>query len=287
MRLRSVWPILSLFAALATAQSPNVRKTSLTGHVDHIARFHSTILGNDRNLIVYLPPDYDTNPNRRYPVLYMHDGQNIFDGMTSYIPNQEWRADEAAEGLIQAGLIEPLIIVGIDNAGIDRGNEFLPTSAKMGGQSMGGRADQYGKMIQQEIIPLINAKYRTKRGPKNTALAGSSFGGIITLYLGIHHPDLFGRLAVVSPSIWWDNRVMLKQIAALPAKPNVRIWLDIGTAEGNEAVKDTQDAAKALADKGFRPGKDLAVYIDNGAAHNESAWAGRIGMILLYLFGKR
>ena len=287
MKLRLSWPILGLIVAQASAQTPSDRKTSLTGTVEHIVKFHSMVLGNDRNLIVYLPPDYQTQPHRRYPVLYMHDGQNIFDGMTSYIPNQEWRVDEAAEGLIKAGLIDPVIIVGIDNAGVDRGNEFLPTTATMGGQSMGGRAEKYGAMIRDEIMPMINAKYRTLRGPKNTALGGSSFGGIITLYLGIHHPETFSKLAVVSPSIWWDHRVMLKQIAALPNKPKVRMWLDIGTAEGGDSVKDTLDTRDALVAKGFREGKDLATYIDGGAAHNELAWSRRIGMILLYLFGKR
>ena len=247
MKLRICWPVVGIILAQASAQTPGERKTSLTGTIEHIVKFHSTVLGNDRNLIVYLPPDYQSQPKRHYPVLYMHDGQNIFDGMTSYIPNQEWRVDEAAEGLIKAGLIDPLIIVGIDNAGADRGNEFLPTSATMSGQSMGGRAEKYGAMIRDEIMPMINAKYRTLRGPKNTALAGSSFGGIITLYLGIHHPETYGKLGVVSPSIWWDRRVMLKQIAALPSKPKVRMWLDIGTAEGGDSVKDTLDTRDAVS----------------------------------------
>jgi predicted alpha/beta superfamily hydrolase len=263
------------------------RRPSRTGRIETIAPFHSTVLANDRALNVYLPPGYEAPPKRRYPVLYMHDGQNVFDGMTSYIPNQEWRADETAESLIKSGLIEPIIIVAIDNAGGDRANEFLPTKARMGNESAGGRADQYGEMLRKEIMPLINQRYRTRTGPHNTGLCGSSFGGIVTLHLGLTHPETFGKLAVVSPSIWWDNRVMLKRIAALPAKPKVRVWVDIGSDEGPGAERDAQDAFNALVAKGMKPGKEIVFYVDSGARHSEVAWAGRMGMILLYLFGKK
>jgi predicted alpha/beta superfamily hydrolase len=272
--------------SLAQATAEPKRVTSLTGIVRKHVNFHSNVLGNDRDLVVYLPPGYDEHSGRRYPVLYMHDGQNVFDGMTSYIPNQEWRADEAAQALIEANAIEPIIIVGINNAGMDRGNEYLPTRRQMGSDFVGGRADKYGDMIVNEIKPLIDRTYRTKPDRANTGLCGSSFGGIITLHLGITRPNVFGKLAVVSPSVWWDERVMLKRVAALPRKPNVKMWVDMGTDEGPGAVRDAADLRDALIRKGFQPGKDLLYYLDRGAKHNEAAWAGRFDAILLYLFGK-
>lgn len=275
---------LTAIAAIANAQGP-ARKSSLTGNIKHHANFHSKVLNNDRNIIVYLPPDYETSPNRRYPVLYMHDGQNVFDGMTSYIPNQEWRADEAAESLISSGLIEPLIIVGIDNAGVERANEYLPTTmTRPDGAKWGGKADLYGKMLIEEIKPLIDQTYRTKRDRANTALCGSSFGGVITLYLGLTHPETFSKLLVVSPSIWWDNNYLLKKLEELKAKPNLKIWLDMGTAEGDSSTKAAKDAAQILAKKGMSMGRDVVLYIDSGAEHNEVAWARRFPAMLMYLF---
>ncbi|HVL39797.1 MAG TPA: alpha/beta hydrolase-fold protein, partial [Fimbriimonadaceae bacterium] len=135
-------PTLVLPILIASTNAPQAtlpeRRQSLTGDIRHHRDFESKILGNKRNLIVYLPPDY-AKQTRRYPVVYLHDGQNVFDGLTSYIPNQEWRADEAAEALIRAELIEPLILVGIDNAGIARGDEYLPTRTKFGDNEAGGK----------------------------------------------------------------------------------------------------------------------------------------------------
>jgi predicted alpha/beta superfamily hydrolase len=265
---------------------PQQRVSSLTGNIQQIQGFESKILGNKRNLIVYLPPDYDSETTRRYPVMYMHDGQNVFDGMTSYIPNGEWQADENAERLIRAGKIEPIIIVGIDNGGMERGNEYLPTRAKLGKDEMGGKADLYGKMLIDEIMPTINARYRTKTGPANTGLCGSSFGGVVTLYLGLTHPNVFGRLGVVSPSVWWDNRYLIREVDALPRKLDDRIWLDIGSKEGYQAMVDVRNLKWALIKKGWTLGRDLAYMEDMGAYHNEAAWSKRMEPILLFLWGR-
>ena len=282
---------ICLTAACATSQQ---RISSLTGNIQHIKAFHSEVLSNDRDITVYLPPDYDTNTRRHYPVLYMHDGQNVFDGMTSFIPNKEWRADESAEALIQAKLIEPLIIVGIDNGGMERANEFFPTRAKFDNNTAGGKADLYGKMLLTEVMPLINKTYRTKQGPENTGLCGSSFGGIVTMHLGLMHPEVFGKLGVVSPSVWWDDRVILKEVDGIKQKPHQKIWLDIGTKEADKDEPEntsTIENATALSDllvkKGWKPGRDLAFFVDKDAHHNEDAWAHRMPMILLFLFPAR
>jgi predicted alpha/beta superfamily hydrolase len=276
-----------LAATLALAPAAQERVSSLTGDIRKHPGFRSEVLGNRRNLAVYLPPGYDEQTGRRYPVLYMHDGQNVFDGMTSFIPNKEWEADEAADRLIRAGKIEPIIIVAIDNAGMERGNEFLPTRAMGGGsrEPYGGKADLYGRMISDEIKPMIDSTYRTKRGRADTALCGSSFGGIVTLHLGLTRPDVFGKIAVVSPSLWWDEGVMMRRAEQLPRKLDLRIWLDMGTREGYVSLQNTRRLKWALEDRGWKIGKDLAYMEDSMAMHNEAAWAKRMEPILLFLFG--
>lgn len=273
--------------ALVSAQGSPARVHSITGTVEQVQNWKSSILGNQRGIWIYLPPGYHTS-KESYPVLYMHDGQNLFDGYTSYIPNQEWRVDEAAQGLIKAGMIRPLIIVGIDNAGIDRANEYLPTRFSAGGQQMGGNADKYGDMIEKELMPWIESKYRVQRGPRNTGLCGSSFGGVITAYLGATRPHLFGRLGIVSPSIWYDNKVLLKLVAGSKLKPNsnTRIWIDMGDDEGRDSIPNTLLMRDVLVKKGFVDGKDLRFFEAVGAKHNEAAWAARMDLILLHLFGK-
>lgn len=279
--------VAASFAPSAWSQETK-RVSSLTGTIKRHEAFASRFLPGTRNVQVYLPPNYDSEPKRRYPVLYMHDGQNVFDGMTSYIPNGEWRADETAEALIRSRLIEPILIVAIDNGGAERANEYLPTRVvESDGRAWGGKADDYGRMLMEEVKPMVDRLYRTKTGPADTALAGSSFGGIITLHLGTHHPNVFGKLGVFSPSLWWDNGVMEKRTAALKGKSARKIWVDIGTDEGNDAVVRVQRLGQTLQKSGYRLGKDLVVYEDGFAKHNEAAWSSRFGAFLLFMFGER
>jgi predicted alpha/beta superfamily hydrolase len=264
---------------------------TLTGDMRVHKSFHSTILNNDRDVIVYLPPDYDAK-RTRYSVFYMHDGQNLFDGATSFIPGQEWRVDETAQALIAAGKIEPLIVVGIYNTGKDRINEYTP--AEDAKYKMGGRADLYGRMLVEELKPFIDSHYRTKKGARHTGLGGSSLGGLVSLYLALKYPKVFGCAAVVSPSVWFANKQIVNYVEALPKKPKVRIWLDIGTKEGGtpedaqQTVNDVRLLRDTLIRKGWRLGKDLNYFEDEGAEHNEHAWAVRVERILTFLFpGKR
>lgn len=267
--------------ALALQQD---RVHTLTGNIKHHDAFESKILNNKRNLIVYLPPDYDSSTNT-YPVLYMNDGQNVMDGYSSFI-GQEWQADENAQRLIQAGTIRPIIIVGIDNAQAARADEYLPTRRQFGKDKMGGNADAYDDMLIHEIMPFINKTYRTKTGPQNTTLLGSSFGGIISLYTGLKHPDIFGGIGACSPSIWWDNRDMLKRVQALPSKLPIKIWLDMGTKEGYNELVYARQTKHALQDKGWILGEDLGYMEAPGAQHNEVAWAARMDPILRFFYGK-
>ena len=276
---------MSFALTLAGLTLQTQRVASLTGNIEKLVSFESKVLQNRRNISVYLPPQYASDKGRRFPVLYMHDGQNVFDGATSYIPNQEWRADEAAEALIKAGLIEPIIIVGIDNGQSARADEFLPWKIKMGNSEGGGKADLYGKMLTDEIMPMVNAKYRTKTGPSNTGLLGSSFGGVITSYLGITRPNVFGKLGIVSPSVWVNGRELLKMVK--PIKNRQRIWIDMGTREGLSAVPDAQALFEAYKSAGWKEGKDITLVIDGNAEHNELAWSRRMMSILTFLFGPR
>lgn len=271
----------------AVAQQPH----TLTGDIRVHKSFPSRILNNDRDVLVYLPPGYDATKAKRYSVFYMHDGQNLFDGATSFIPGQEWRVDETAQSLIAAGKIEPLIIVGINNAGKDRINEYTP--AEDAKYKMGGQADLYGRMLVEELKPFIDSHYLTKRAAKHTALGGSSLGGLASLYLALKHPNVFGRAAVVSPSVWFANKQIVHYVEALPKKPNVRIWMDMGTREGKDsdgglqAVSDARLLKETLIKKGWKAGEDLNYLEVGGAEHNEKAWAARVELILTFLFPRR
>ncbi len=256
---------------------------TLTGDFQLHRDFPSRHLPDDRDIIVYLPPGYDTVRDRRYPVLYLHDGQNVFDRATAFL-GQEWQADETAESLIRAGQIEPLIMVGIYNAGAHRIDEYTPTRG--GSRQGGGKALQYAAMIIDELKPFIDDRYRTLDGPEFTGMGGSSLGGLVTLYIGLRHPEIFGKLAALSPSVWWRYGAILRMIRDNPVpEPRPKIWLDIGTGEGTRHTRDARLLRELLVCKGWQPGIDLAYLEDEGAGHSESAWAARMPWVLRFLFG--
>jgi predicted alpha/beta superfamily hydrolase len=244
--------------------------------------FESDYLSEPRDLVVYLPPGYEQEPNRRYPVLYLHDGQNLFEGATAFVPGQDWHVSDTAEERITSGAVEPLIIVGIYNAGKRRIDEYTPTRDRRHGA--GGDAALYGQMLTRELKPFIDKTYRTLPDPANTGLGGSSLGGLVTLFLGMLHPDMFGKLAVLSPSVWWDNRVILKLVRMVDPKPRLQIWLDIGTGEGGKHVLNARALRDELLKAGWVAGADLSYAEIPEAGHSEAAWAARVGPFLEYLF---
>jgi predicted alpha/beta superfamily hydrolase len=245
---------------------------------------HSAALPDDRVVSVYLPPQYLEDATRKFPVFYLHDGQNLFDPQTSYIPGRTWRAGSTADAVNRAGTAEPVILVGIANTGLRRMAEYTPTrDPRMGG----GEGDRYGALIIDELKPMIDRLYRTLPGATSTGLGGSSLGGLISLYLGLTHRDVFGRIAVLSPSIWWDQRSILRLVDRAQPTPELRIWLDIGTAEGSRHVRDTEKLNHILINRGWRPGIDLACRIVEGGMHDEDAWADRFHQVLNFLFPAR
>jgi predicted alpha/beta superfamily hydrolase len=254
---------------------------SLTGDIRLLEAFRSDALGNSRDVLVYLPPGYEADPHRRFPVLYLHDGQNVFDATTSFA-GTEWGVDETAERLVQEGRVAPLIIVAINHGGAQRADEFAPTRDTH--RHAGGQANAYTRFVVDELKPYVDRTFRTHPGPAHTAIGGSSLGGLVTLHIGLEHPEVFGALAVLSPSLWWDRRAMLTRLEALPARLPWRIWLDVGTAEGRDTVRNTRALKGILQQKGWRPGTDLHYLEAPEAPHSESAWAERVAPMLEFLF---
>lgn len=261
-------------------------KHTLTGNIQEHRGFRSKILGNRRDVLVYLPRGYRRFGRRRYPVLYVQDGQNVFDAATSF-SGVEWGVDETAQRLIRKNLIEPLIIVAIANTGEDRIHEYAPTrgvidaTAKRKKRSR-GLARQYGRFLIEELKPYIDRKYRTKREFESTGLGGSSLGALLTLSLGLWFPNVFSKLIVMSPSVWWDNQVLVKMVEKLEAKLPLKIWLDTGTSE--QGWEQTRRLRDALVEKGWRLYDDLEYMEMEGGQHNEVAWAARIDPALRFLF---
>jgi predicted alpha/beta superfamily hydrolase len=261
---------------------PNRRKEPRRGTLDHIRGFHSEVLGNDRDITIYLPPGYNDGDDRRYPVLYMHDGQNLFEPERAFIPGQHWRLAESADETIGRRTAQPMIIAGIDNTGSSRIDEYTPThdAARYGG----GKAGDYGVMLIEELKPVIDAQYRTLRDVSNTALGGSSLGGLATLHLGLTHSDVFGNLAVMSPSVWWDKRAILADLDRFNAQRRPRIWLDMGGREGLDGLTDARVLRDRLRMRGWRDEADFHYFEDRRADHCERAWARRTPAVLEFLF---
>ena len=245
--------------------------------------FHSTYLPDDRDVIVYVPPRYDEEPERTYPVFYMHDGQNLFDGRTSFVKGRTWQVREHADAAIEAGEVEPLVIVGIYNTGERRIAEYTPEPSRQMG---GGEADRYGLMLTRELMPWIAREYRVRRDREATGLGGSSLGGLVTLFLGLKHAECFGKLAVMSPSVWWNNRSILGYVneRAPQIWERPRMWLDIGDREGHKTLRDAELLAKRLRANGWRPGETLHFELVRGGAHDEASWATRVRPMLKFLF---
>ena len=260
---------------------------TLTGNIQRHPEFESRTLRNQRDVLVYLPRGYRRQTRMRFPVLYLHDGQNVFDAATSF-GGVEWGVDETAQRLIRKHLIEPLIIVAVNNTGDNRIHEYAPTrglireTGPRRKKRSRGLGRKYGKFLVQELKPFIDRTYRTRPEAEFTGLAGSSLGGLITLALGILFPNVFTRLGVMSPAVWWDNEAIVRMVEELDGKPPLKIWLDTGTHEyGWERARTLLGA---LLEKGWKVYDDLQYTEAEGAGHTEAAWAARVDPMLRFLF---
>ena len=261
------------------AAPPEVVHT-VTGDVRTHEGFRSVHLPSLHDVWVFLPPGYDADRERRYPVLYLHDGQNLFDDATAF--SREWQVDETAQRLIEEGAIEPLIIVGVSNAGPARIDEYTPTRDRK--HRAGGGATRYGRMLVEELKPFIDRTYRTLPDPAHTGIGGSSLGGLLSMYLGLQYTGMFWRLAVLSPSVWWDDRFILRRTRLLAHKSPARIWLSAGTAEGEGVVEGAAALRDVLVAKGWTEGEDLAFHVIEGGRHDEATWAAEMESVLRFLY---
>jgi predicted alpha/beta superfamily hydrolase len=245
----------------------------------------SDIFGNTRLLRVWLPPDYDGWGATRYPVLYLNDGQNLFEAATAFA-GVHWQAGETATRLIAEQKIRPLIIVGIDNTK-NRASEYIPYKSK-DPRVLNAKGKYYPEFLRREVMPLIEERYSVMKGPENTGLGGSSLGGLITLYTQMAAPGVFGRLLVESPSLFVANRKILEDSSQVRNWP-ARTYLGMGTREVGNAEKDAKivDDVRELDAILRSDGLDdtrLKVCIAEGATHSEAAWAVRFPEALEFLY---
>ena len=253
------------------------------GRIRYHRHFPSRYLSTPRDIVVYLPPGYDTF-DLHCPVLYLQDGQNLFDPATAFM-GQDWQADATADRLILSGIIQPVMLVGVYNTGVRRISEYTPTRDPR--RRKGGKGDRYAQMLARELKPFIDGAYRTRRGWAYTGVGGSSLGGLVSLEAGLLYPRVFGKMAILSPSVWWDGRSVLRLVESYRSPLRGRIWLDAGTEEGDspqQVLEDLRLLRNALLEKGWRDGADLEYWEIPGARHHELAWAARFGMVLEYLF---
>lgn len=252
------------------------------GGLWHYPAVTSQYVPHTHDVVVCLPPGYEREPSRHYPVVYLHDGQNVFDEYPMAPFGVQWGVDTTARALMHAGAVEPLILVAIGNAGRERIDEYTPT--RDASHDAGGLADQYGEMLAFELKPFIDTHYRTKPEAEHSCMVGSSLGGLLTLHLGLAHPDVFGKLALMSPSVWWDDRWIVRQlVTSTDGRPDVKIWLDVGLQE-HRMLRGARLLCRVLERRGWRLGEDLAYVEEDDALHDERSWGRRIGRVLRFLF---
>ncbi len=238
-------------------------------------------LNNKRDILVYLPPSYAL-ANKRYPALYMHDGQNLFDPATSFAG--EWNVDETLENLAQQEALEA-IVVGIPNSGTSRLDEYSPFVDRSHG---GGQGNHYVGFIANTLKPLIDHHFRTLPQRRKTGIMGSSMGGLISLYALFRREDIFGFAGVMSPSLWFAKGSIYSYVENASFLP-ARIYLDAGTREMGGSrlnlLKRVQSRhyyagvrrmRRILVKKGYRPVRDIMYVEEKWANHHEAAWARRL-----------
>ena len=224
----------------------------------------------DRVVRVVVPTGYDERRPDAYPLLLLHDGQNLFAEGSTAPGGGSWRVDRAVEALVASGRIPPIVVAGIDHAGDGRIGEFAPTPA---GKLEGGGATDYARMVVAELLPRLAADYHVRTDPGSVALGGSSMGGLVTLWMAILFPGFFGRLIVMSPSLWWDRRVVLRHLRKHELEPLPRMWLDAGRREGAAVMRDTRELHKLLR----RQSPTTIRYVEDPQGdHSEASWGRRL-----------
>jgi len=258
-----------------------------------IEGFYSSYLDNQRDLFVYLPPSYDQDSSRRYPVLYMHDGQNIFHPAFN---GYSWNVHETIDQLVQDNKMEEIIVVGISNMGMERSNEF--THDMDGIRYQDDKVDirplghLYEKFLIEEVKPYVDRIFRTKPGAEHTALMGSSRGGQVTYHIGLRRPDIFSKLGIISPYLYYVDPLTLEEFPQYHSfqgkQPISRIWIDLGSSEGLLIMeKHVREAAEKLVELGYEADNELLYLYAPEAAHVEKDWAARLISPLIHFYGNK
>jgi len=306
-RIAALVASLFLLITALTAQNrkPEPGVTTITSFdQDHtvigwleIVPFESKIFHNKRMLRVLVPANYFSphNAHRSYPVLYLQDGQNLFDEKTS--SQGEWHVDETVEHLVGAFKIPPMFVVGIDNAGDKRSSEYLPYPDPLNptdgvADEAGVHGKEYLTFLTTEVMPFIEKRYRISRGAMNTGIGGSSYGADAALYVALQRPTLFGHVLVESPPLWIGKNQLLRDAEKATQLPQ-KMYIGVGTAENPyndpqrsaQVVDQVRDLESILVKKSMRATR-LRVAIEEGGQHNEAAWSRRLPDALLFLYGK-
>lgn len=246
----------------------------------------SDYLGLSRRLTVWFARSR-TRRSDRYPVLYLNDGQNLFDPARAFAGNT-WRVVETTRRLVRAGRIPPLVIVGIDHGGARRGREYLPVEDSEYSGTAEPLGREYAEFVTREVMPFIARTYPIARGPSNTGFGGSSYGAVAALYTAMIKPGTFGRLLIESPSLYVGNSYLLRRASTVTRWPS-RIYLGVGTAEtrnperNQETVSNVLELERTLRRAGLGP-RRLRVVVEDGATHSEGAWANRFPAALRFLY---
>ena len=287
------WAVLlcCCLVALSAAGSPAPCQSTATGDL-RMHRLASRLFGNVRMVRVLVPADYDAPQNaaRTYPVLYLLDGQNLFDACLSDVSHHEWRVDETVASLIADGRIPPMIVVGIDHAGKDRGYEYLPYKDHVyGGDARDPVGSRFPDFLTDEVMPLVDSRYRTLTGHDATGIGGSSYGGVAALYALMAKPRRFGYGLIESATLGVGMGQLVRDTNPLIAMPR-RVYFGFGGKEvDDQRINDRLVSLVRRVEANFRAAgyddANLRVVIEPDAAHTETAWAGRLANALSFLYG--
>jgi predicted alpha/beta superfamily hydrolase len=289
--------LVFLLISVSLAIPGLVHADAQTGRLQ-IHELKSDIFSNTRNIRVWLPPSYDhpDNAGRRYPVLYLNDGQDLFDADSSVYFNAEWQVDESLPPLIEGGAIEPLVVVGIDHAGRQgRAREYLPwPDEHLSPPEPSPMGKRYADFLTNDVIPFIEDRYAVRTDKAGRTIGGSSYGALIALYVASKRPELFSQLLLESPSLYVDNDHILGDVTQYGLSVD-RVYLGVGTNEvgaencddnaTNElAVAGVRNLSNILLQKGLRADR-LNLTIEECATHSPTAWGRRFPAAVSFLFG--
>ena len=283
-----------VFAHATHAQTPPTAaacKSTVNGDV-RVHSLKSAIFGNERKVRVLLPAGYGdpVNKDRRYPVLYLLDGQNVFDACLSEVSHREWGADEAVQRLASDGKIPQMIVVGVDNAGKDRAREYLPYKDFVGNPDMEEPAGKkFPDFMTREVMPLVDGNYRTLAGPHDTGIGGSSYGGVASLYALLAKPNTFGYGLLESPVLWIGMGQLVRDTSPLVAMPR-KVFVGFGGKEASDpAINGKMVGLIRQVEANFRAAgyddSNFRFVLDPDALHTEAAWEKRLPGALAFLFG--